>query len=197
MIRKILAATLSCALCLLRADGQDKMMTPAASCSQISVFDRSLASLPHGVQQGIRDTLRPSINSIIHDPGMGIDDVGWRDAKLYAIQVRDDTMGNGLYAVSWEHPQFKVNSAIWIVEVKKNGARTIGPPAARTIGSFNGWGMHVFPGSNDGYPELMFAEKGYRQSGGAEAQPLCTRKLGRTYAPVACPTDCAAQLNSR
>ena len=189
MIRQLLAVFLSVILCLVRAGGQEKMPTLSASCSQVLDFDHPITSLPRGVQRKIRETLRPAIDSIIHDPGMGIDDVNSRDAKLYAIQILRDTEGNGLYAVSWQHPQFKVNSAIWIVEVKKNGTRN--------IGSFGGWGMHVFPGSNDGYPELMFAMKGYREGGGAEAQPACARKPGFTYTSVACPKQCADQLNSR
>jgi hypothetical protein len=197
MSRKILAAILCGVLCVLHASGQDKMLTPSASCSQVSTFDRPIMSLPSGLQQAIRDALRPAINSVIQDPGMGIDDVGWRDAKLYVIQVRGDKEGTGLYAVSWEHPQFKVNSAIWIVEVKKSGARNIGPQVARIVGSTGGYGIHIFSGSNELYPELMFAAKGFREGGGAEGLPGCFRNLGRTYTSVACPTDCAAQLNSR
>jgi hypothetical protein len=189
MIRQLLVVILSVILCLVRAGGQEKMPTPSASCSQVLDFGRSITSLPRSVQQNIREALRPAINSIIRDPGMGIDDVDWRDAKLYAIQIRRETGENSLYAVSWQHPQFKVNSAIWIVEVKKNGTRE--------IGSFGGWGMHVFPQSNDGYPDLMFAMKGYREGGGAEAQPVCVRKPGSTYTSVACPKQCADQLNSR
>ena len=89
-----------------------KFPIPASSCNQVSAFDSHLTALNHGVQQQIRDSLHSSINSIIHDPGMGIDDVGWRNAKLYAIQVTGDAAGSGLYAVAWEHPQFKVNSPI-------------------------------------------------------------------------------------
>jgi hypothetical protein len=189
MIRQLLAVILSVILCLVRAGGQEKMSAPSASCSQVLDFDHPITSLPRSVQRKIREALRPAIDSIIHDPGMGIDDDNWRDAKLYAIQILRDAEGNGLYAVSWQHPQFKVNSAIWIVEVKKNGTRN--------IGEFGGWGMHVFPGSNDGSPELMFAKKGYREGGGAEAQPACARKSGFTYTSVACPKQCADQLNSR
>jgi hypothetical protein len=72
--------------------------------------------------------------------------------------VREGTERDSLYAVSWKHPQFKVNSAIWIVEVRKKAGRKIDSPAGRILGSTGGWGMNAFPGSNDIYPELMFCE---------------------------------------
>jgi len=178
--RNTLAAVLSGALCLVQAGGQQRTLTPSASCSQMSAFDRSIATLPRGVQRNIREVLRPAINSIIHDPGMGIDDVTWRNAKLYVVRLNRDTAGYGLYAVSWEHPQFVVNSAIWIVEVKRNRTRNIGPPVSKTAGPFAGFG----------YPGLMFAAKGYRKSGGPEGESVCARKLGATYNFVACPANC-------
>jgi hypothetical protein len=173
MIQKLLAATLGGVFCLLHAGGQEKMLTPSASCSQVSYIDQPITALPRDLQRDIRDALRPAINSIIHDPGMGMDDVEWRDAKLYTIQVRGDTEGDGLYVVSWEHPQFKANAAIWIVEIRNKGRRTSGSPAGRILGSTGGWGVNAFPGSNDLYPELMFAGKGFREGGGAEGLPGC------------------------
>ena len=196
MSRKILATFLCGVLCVRHASGQDKMPTPSASCSQVSVFERPITSLPSGLQKAIRNALKPAINAVIHDPGMGIDNVEWRNAKLNVIQVRGDTQGTGLYAVAWEHPQFKVNSAIWIVEVKKSGTKN-GPPAARIVVSTGGYGIHVFSGSNELYPELMFAAKGFREGGGVEGQSGCFRNLGPAYTSVACPPDCATQLNSR
>ncbi len=197
MRRKILAAILCGFLCVLHASGQDTILTASASCSQVSTFERPITSLPSGLQKAIRNALKLAINSVIHDPGIGIDDVGWRDAKLYVIQVRGGKVGPGLYAVAWEHPQFKVNSAIWVVEVKKSGTKNIGPRVARIVGSTGGHGIHAFSGSNELYPELMFAAKVFRESGGAEGVPGCSHNLGRTYTSLACPADCATQLNSR
>jgi hypothetical protein len=196
MNRQVLTAILSCALSLADANGQTKGSPPRSLCSEVSMFDEHpITSLPVSVHRRIREALHIDILAIVHDPGMGID-TKWPDVKLDAIQILQYPTGGGLYAVHWGHPQFGVNGFVWIVELEKNRARNIGP-ASKTAGSFSGWGMQVLPASDDGYPELMFASKGYHEGGGAEAEAVCARKTGSTYNFAACPVGCFDQLNAR
>jgi hypothetical protein len=150
------------------------------------MFDEHpITSLPVNIQQRIREALHVDILAIVQDPGMGID-TKWPDVKLDAIQIFQSPTGEGLDAVHWGHPQFGVNGAVRIVELERNRARNIGP-TSKTAGSFRGWGMQVLPASDGGYPELMFASKGYHEGGGAGAEAVCARKAGSTYNLSACP----------
>ena len=163
------------------------------------MFDsHPLTALPVSVRPKIREAVRPEVQAIIHDPGMGLE-MKWQDVKLDAVQISHPTKGKSLYAVHWGIPQFGVNGAVWVVELEANEARNIGPRAgSRSPGwSFSGWGMQVLSTSDKRYPDLMFAAKGFHEGGGAEAEAVCAQKTGSTYTSVVCPVGCFDRLNSR
>jgi hypothetical protein len=196
MSRHIVTAILSCLV--LHAETKDQMKVPISShlCSEVIMFDsHPLSTLPVSVRRKIREAVRSDVLAIVHDPGMGLQ-MQWQDVRLDAVQISHDTKGESLYAVHWGMPEFGVNGAVWIVELDGNEARNIGP---RTGSSwpFSGWGMQVLSTSDERYPDLMFASKGFHEGGGAEAEAVCAQKTGSTYTSVACPAGCFDQLNSR
>src|ERR1017187_381001 len=196
-MKALLIVTLSCLIWHAGAQGQRKPSTSNHPCGELTMFDsHPLTDLALGVQRQLREAVRPDILAIIHDPGMGID-TKLRDIKLDAVQIPRPAKTGSLYAVHWGDARFGVNGGIWIVEVKvkANRARNIGPQNPGW--SFNGMGMQVLSSSNEPYPELMFASKGFHEAGGPEAEAVCTQKQGPTYTSASCPVGCSARLNAR
>ena len=121
------------------------------------------------------------------------------DARLYAIEIPHRKSIGRLYAVSWNNPLFGVNAPIWIVEVEADRAHEIqlGPSPGSKEAWFSGWAMEVLPPFDKPYPDLMFASKGYRSGGGAEAEAVCVARQGSGYTEIACPPGCFERLNAR
>jgi hypothetical protein len=189
---------LSCLSFHSGVQGQAAPHDASPRCSAVKIFDsQPLSALSSSVQRKIRYALRPSILAIIGDPGMGME-VKWQEVKLEAIQISRPTNHDRLYVVHWGDRQFGVNDAIWIVEVKPDGARNlVAPPgAANPESSFSGYGMRVLSPRGTPYPEIVFAAKGFRKEGGPEAEPDCVQKIGEFYKSTPCPADCFHNLNA-
>jgi len=198
---KLWASIIFCSCFMLRheANAQTAEVRVNNLCSNVTMLDaQPLSSLSSGVRQEIRRALKSDILSIINDPGMGLD-VKLQDVKLDAIQVTRRGGSDGLYVVHWGYSQFGVNGMVWIVEVKAHRATNlVTPTRTGNVGrAFGGWGMQIISHQQDPYPEIMFASKGYRQGGGAEAEAECVHKSGTFYETMACPTDCIHDLNAR
>ena len=170
-------------------------------CSSVTMLDSmSFSALPASIKTEIRKALTPDILAFAKATGIDMEE-GFNLQKigLDAIEVPMTTTKSRLYVVHWGDALFGVNGAIWIVEVNSHGARNlIAPDEGTNRGrSFSGWGMQTFTNESEPYPELIFASKGYRASGGAEAEAGCVRKVGAFYKSVACPVGCFDNLNKR
>ena len=165
-------------------------------CADVTMLDsQPLASLPPKTQIQIRTAVRPAVESIVRDTGMGLRNTKVDGIPLSAIPLAKSTDRPVLYAVSWADSSFGVNAAVWIVEVAPDAAKNLTPASAAV--SMWGWGFELLPGEDPSYPEVMIASKGFRAAGGAEAEALCMKKRGAFYESVACPSSCHHNMNSR
>jgi hypothetical protein len=195
-VSRILAPLLFCLSVTATALAQSLPHTSGnAPCADMTVLDsRPLTSLPQRTQEQIRTAVKPAVEAIVRDPGMGLQDRKVDEIALNAFPVAKDS-DSELYAVSWNDRSFGVNEPVWLVELKLNGAKNL-LHETRAF-SLWGFGIAVLSTSETGHPEVMIASKGFKTGGGAEAENLCMEKRGLYYEQVACPATCHHNLNSR
>lgn len=169
-------------------------------CADVTVLrEDTFATLPKSSQQAIWYAVRPSIQAIVDDKGMGVEGTVVSSVPLSAVRFSRGSRGNALYIVSWDNKSFGVNRAIWVVELTPTGAKNLVPlRRGQSSGySLGGFGFEVLSPKTERYPELLIASKGFKDGGGAEAEGVCLRKTGEYYEDVECPVTCHANLNSR
>jgi hypothetical protein len=171
-----------------------------APCSDVLVFgDQPISAQPKNIQMAIRAAIRPDIHAIVNDPGMGMIDAKVDSVPLNVVKIPRAVNAGSLFIVSWDDGSFGVNGAVWIVEMTPHGARNITQSRASQLRGFSpgGFGVASISPANERYPELMFASKGFKTGGGAEAEETCVRRVGANYQDVSCPTTCHQALNAR
>jgi hypothetical protein len=170
-----------------------------APCTDVqSLREHPLVNLPQKIQSAIRTAVRPSVQTIVDDKAMGLENTKASDVPLNAIQIGEPRRGDLLYAVSWNDSSFGVNGAIWIVEVSPRHANNLVASKGRTNGfGLGGFGVEVFSAHTDAYPEVLIASSGFKDGGGAEAEDTCVAKRGSYYERVPCPATCHKNLNAR
>ncbi len=164
---------------------------PCENARQLS--SHSLSELPPNIQSILRQAVRPRLQAIISDPGMGMSDAASETVPLNASEIARTAGPNVLYIVSWDDRSFGVNGLNWIVELTPNGATSLLSAHATSLAA--GYGVEVLGTQKERYPELMIASKGYAQGGGAEAEAGCFRKAGHFYESTSCPASCQDELN--
>jgi hypothetical protein len=195
-VSRNLAALVFCLLVTAITLAQSSAHTGGkAPCADVTVLDsHPLKSLRQKTQEQIRTAVKPAVEAIIRDPGMGLLHTEAEEVTLNAIPLAKAS-DSELYAVSWNERSFGVNEAVWIVELTTHGARNLIRP--NPAFSTSGFGIAVLSTGETGHPEVMIASKGFKQGGGAEAEDLCMEKRGPFYEPVSCPATCHDNLNSR
>lgn len=173
---------------------------PAAPCANVTMLSAGdFSALPIAARQRIRAAVRPSVEAIVSDKGMGMEGTDVDKVPLSAVQIGQGENASALYIVSWDDRSFGVNGTVWIVEVTRTGAKNLvrlgGERAAGyTLGGF---GFEVLSPRSEPYPEIMIASSGFKDGGGAEAEAVCIRKKLKWYEDVACPVSCHKNLNER
>lgn len=165
---------------------------PCENARQLS--SHPLSELPPHIQSILRQAVRPRLQAIISDPGMGMSDAVAETVPLNVSEIARTAGPNVLYMVSWDDRSFGINGLNWIVELTPNGAASLLSAHASSLAG--GYGVEVLGTQEERYPELMIASKGYAQGGGAEAEAGCFRKAGHFYESTSCPASCQDELNS-
>jgi hypothetical protein len=168
----------------------------ASSCDHVELLSsHPLSALPNGTQDILQRSLRSKVLAITSDPKMGMSDADVAKARLKAIEIARPSKASALYVVAWEDNAFGVNGFNWIIEVKPSGATSLLSDRASSIA--NGFGVKVLGNGAKSYPKIMIASKGFRDGGGAEAEPGCFRKIGRLYESTSCPVSCKDEVNNQ
>jgi hypothetical protein len=192
-------------LCILAVLNKDvasakvpSSLTGITPCANVTLLNqRTMRTLPSRVQSAIRIAVRPGIQAIVSDKGMGMESTVQENVPLNAIQIGRGTLDGTLYIVSWDDSSFGVNGAIWIVEVTSKGAKNLMQlrNSQSSAYSLGGFGFEVLSPRLKAYPEVMIASSGFKEGGGAEAEEVCVRKTGDYYKKMACPVTCHEALN--